>query len=223
MEQRKHSRISRLMQKKEQNKKNETEKRLPCGSLLGSIGVVLGILVPPLGGRCGCVGRGVWGEPVGRLMRKRKHVKRTPGSGGQKNGAEKKIPGSGGCCGKNNFRIRRTKEWSREKFPGSGKSEKKNVTEKRFQDQAVRIRQHMKRRKMVDWCPVISCWAVWGWLLGCSGCPLGGGAGVWWGWVFGRKPGGHHSLNAKKRRKKRTPGSGGQKNGVEKRFQDQAV
>jgi hypothetical protein len=46
---------------------------------------------------------------------------------------------------------------------------------------------------------------------------------VWWGWVFGRKPGGHQSLNAKKRCMKRTPGSGGQKNGAEKRFQDQAV
>jgi hypothetical protein len=49
MEQRKDSRISRSMQKKEQNKKNETEKRLPCGSLLGGVGVVLGMLVPPLG------------------------------------------------------------------------------------------------------------------------------------------------------------------------------
>ena len=67
MEQRKDSRISRSMQKKEQNKKNETEKRLPCGSLLGGVGVVLGMLVPPLGGRCGCVGAGCLGEPVGHL------------------------------------------------------------------------------------------------------------------------------------------------------------
>jgi hypothetical protein len=35
---------------------NEIEKRLPCGSLLGGVGVVLGMLVPPLGGRCRCVG-----------------------------------------------------------------------------------------------------------------------------------------------------------------------
>jgi hypothetical protein len=41
--------------------------------------------------------------------------------------------------------------------------------------------------------------------------------------VFGRKPEGHQSLNAKKRHMKRTPGSGGHKNGAEKRFQDQAV
>jgi hypothetical protein len=46
---------------------------------------------------------------------------------------------------------------------------------------------------------------------------------VWWGWVFGRKPGGHQFLNAKKRRMKRTPGSGGKKNGAEKRFQDHPV
>jgi hypothetical protein len=41
--------------------------------------------------------------------------------------------------------------------------------------------------------------------------------------VFGRKPGGHQSLNEKKRRMKRTPGLGGQNNEAEKRFQDQAV
>jgi hypothetical protein len=56
MEQRKDSRISRSIQKKEQNKKNETKKRLPSGSLLGGVRVVLGMLVPPLGGQCGCVG-----------------------------------------------------------------------------------------------------------------------------------------------------------------------
>jgi hypothetical protein len=41
--------------------------------------------------------------------------------------------------------------------------------------------------------------------------------------VFGRKPEGHQLLNAKKRRMKRTSGSGGQNNGAEKTFQDQAI
>ena len=119
-------------------------------------------------------------------------------------------------------RIRGTKKRSREKIPGSGgQCGKKKKKKKRFQDQAVRIRRHMKRRKDGG---LVPCDFLLGrWLLGCSGCPLGGGAGVWWGWVFGRKPGGHQSLNAKKRCMKRTPGSGGQKNGAEKRFQDQAV
>jgi hypothetical protein len=61
MEQTKDSRICRSKRKKEQNKKNETEKRLLCGSLLGGVGVVLGMLVPPLGGRCKCLGGGVSG------------------------------------------------------------------------------------------------------------------------------------------------------------------
>jgi hypothetical protein len=65
MEQIKDSSISRSMRKKEQNKKNETEKRSPCGSLLGGVGVVFGMLVQPLGGGAGVWGWGVWGEPVG--------------------------------------------------------------------------------------------------------------------------------------------------------------
>jgi hypothetical protein len=143
---------------------------------------------------------------------------------GTKEQSREKIPRSGGCCGKKDFRIKRTKEWSREKIPGSGGQcgkKKKNETKKRFQDQAVRIWRHMKRKKDGR---LVPCDFLLGrWLLGCSGCPLAGGTGVWWGWVFGRKPGGHQSLNTKKRRMKRTPGSGGQKNGAEKRFQDQAV
>jgi hypothetical protein len=71
---------------------------------------------------------------------------------GTKERSREKIPGSGGCCGKKDFRIRRTKEWSREKIPGSGgqcgkNNKKKNETENRFQDQAVRIWRHIKRRK----------------------------------------------------------------------------
>jgi hypothetical protein len=141
---------------------------------------------------------------------------------GTKEWSREKIPRLGSCCGKKDFRIRRTKDWSREKIPGSGgQCGKKNETEKRFQDQAVRIQRHIKRRKDSR---LVPCDFLLGRrLLGCSGCPLGGGAGVWWGWVFGRKPGGHQSLNAKNRRMKRTPGSGGQKNGAEKRFQDQVI
>ena len=158
-------------------------------------------------------------------MRKRKHVKRTPGLGGQKNGAEKRFQdqvvaaerrtsGSGGQ--KNGVEKR-----FQDQAVNAEKRKKKNETEKRFQDQAVRIRRHMKRRKDGG---LVPCDFLLGrWLLGCLGCRLRGGASVWWGWVFGRKPGGHQSLNAKKRCMKRTPGSGGQKNGAEKRFQDQAV
>jgi hypothetical protein len=47
--------------KKKEKKKNETEKRLPCDSLLGGVGVVFWMLVPPLGGRCGYVGAGCLG------------------------------------------------------------------------------------------------------------------------------------------------------------------
>jgi hypothetical protein len=58
VEQRKDSRIRRSMWKKNKNKKKETEKRLPCGSLLGGVGVVL---VQPLKGRCESVGVGCLG------------------------------------------------------------------------------------------------------------------------------------------------------------------
>jgi hypothetical protein len=113
--------------------------------------------------------------------------RRTLGSGGQKNEVEKRFQDQ-----------------------VVNAERKKNETKKRFQDQAVRIRRHMKRRKDGG---LVPCDFLLGrWLLGCSGCPLGGGAGVWWGWVFGRKPGGQQSLNAKKRRRKKTPGSCGQKN-----------
>jgi hypothetical protein len=139
MEQIKDSRISQSMRKKEQNKKNETEKRLPCGSLLGSVGVVLGMLVQPPGGRCGCVGAACLGgtsrspapleERIRRLMRKRKHVKRTPGSGGQKNKAEKRFQDQAVAA------ERRT----------SGSGGQKNGVEKRFLDQVVNAEKKMKQ------------------------------------------------------------------------------
>jgi hypothetical protein len=68
---------------------------------------------------------------------------------GTKERSRENIPISGGCFGKKDSRIRRTKEWSRENIPGSGgQCRKKNETEKRFQNQAVRIREHMKRKKI---------------------------------------------------------------------------
>jgi hypothetical protein len=48
---------------------------------------------------------------------------------GTKEWSREKIPGSSGCCGKKDSRIRGTKEWSREKIPGSGgQCGKKNKT-----------------------------------------------------------------------------------------------
>jgi hypothetical protein len=109
---------------------------------------------------------------------------------GTKEWSREKIPGSGGYCGKKNFRIRQTKEWSREKIPGSGsqcrkKNKQNDVTEKRFQDQAVRIRRHMKRRKDSG---LVSCDFLLGSVkvvIGLRGLPHGGrcgcvvGLGVW--------------------------------------------
>jgi hypothetical protein len=48
---------------------------------------------------------------------------------GTKEWSREKIPGSSGCCGKKDSRIKGTKEWSREKIPGSGgQCGKKNKT-----------------------------------------------------------------------------------------------
>jgi hypothetical protein len=124
---------------------------------------------------------------------------------GTKERSREKIPRSGGCCRKD-FRIRRTKEWSREMIPGSGgQCEKKNETKKRFQ--TVRIRRHMNRRKDGR---LVPCDFLLGrWLLGCSGYPLGGGAGVWWaGCSVGNQEGTSPSM---------------QKRGARKGLQDQVV
>ena len=82
MEQKKDSRIRRSMRKKEQNKKNETEKRF---------------------------------QDQAEVHQKDARIR------GSKEWSREKIPGSGGFCGKKDFRIRGTKEWSREKIPGSGR------------------------------------------------------------------------------------------------------
>ena len=65
---------------------------------------------------------------------------------GTKEWSREKIPGSSGCCGKKDSRIRGTKEWSREKIPGSGgQCGKKTKT---------------KRKKQRKDCPVVPCWVV---------------------------------------------------------------
>jgi hypothetical protein len=62
-------------------------------------------------------------------MRKRKHVKRTPGSAGQKRGAEKRFQDQAVAA------ERRT----------SGSGGQKNEVEKRFQDQAVNAEKEQKK------------------------------------------------------------------------------
>ena len=93
MEQRKDSRISQSMRKKEQNIKNETEKS-------------------------------------SRI--RRRCVKRMPGSGGQKNGAEKRFQDQAVAA------ERRT----------SGSGGQKNGAEKRFQNQAVDAQKERNREKI---------------------------------------------------------------------------
>jgi hypothetical protein len=63
-------------------------------------------------------------------MRKRKHVKRTPGSGKQKNGAEKRFQDQV-------IAAKRTT---------SGSGGQNNGVEKRFQDQAVNAEKRTKRK-----------------------------------------------------------------------------
>ena len=110
-------------------------------------------------------------------MRKRKHVKRTPGLGGQKNGAEKRFQdqavaaerrtsGSGGQ--KNGVEKR-----FQDQAVNAEKRKKKNETEKRFQDQAVRIRRHMKRRKDGGLVPCDFLLGSVGVVIGVLGLPLG--------------------------------------------------
>jgi hypothetical protein len=84
-------------------------------------------------------------------MQKRKHVKRTPGSRGQKNGAEKRFQDQAIAAERRTSGSGRQKngveKGSRIRRSMRKKEQKENVTEKRFQDQAVRIRRHMKRSK----------------------------------------------------------------------------
>jgi hypothetical protein len=63
-------------------------------------------------------------------MQKRKHVKRTPGSGGQKNGAEKRFQDQAVAA------ERRT----------SGSSGQKNGVEKRFQNQAFNAEKRTTKK-----------------------------------------------------------------------------
>jgi hypothetical protein len=82
-------------------------------------------------------------------MQKRKHVKRTPGSGGQKNGAEKKFQEQAVAVERRTLGSGRQNNGIEKRFQDQAvnaeKRKKKNETEKRFQDQAVRIWRHMKR------------------------------------------------------------------------------
>jgi hypothetical protein len=95
-------------------------------------------------------GKGVWEEPVGhqpprkgirRLMRKRRRVKRTPGSGTQKNRAVKRFQDQvlvveGRTLGSGDKRMEQRKD-SRIRWLIRKKEQNiKNETEKRFQDQA---------------------------------------------------------------------------------------
>jgi hypothetical protein len=87
---------------------------------------------------------------------KKEACQRTPGSGIQKNGVEKRF---------------------QDQAVNAEKRTKKNETEKRFQDQAVRIRRHMKRRRNGG---LVSCDFLLGSVevdIGVLGLPPGGRCG----------------------------------------------
>jgi hypothetical protein len=83
-------------------------------------------------------------------MRKNKHVRRTPGSGGQKNGSQKRFQDQVVAAERRTSGSGGQKNGVEKRFQDqvvNAEKRKKKKTEKRFQDLAVRIRRHMKRRK----------------------------------------------------------------------------
>jgi hypothetical protein len=111
-------------------------------------------------------------------MRKRKHVKRTPGSGGQKNGAEKRFQDQAVAAERRTSGSGGQKNGVEKRFQDQVvNAEKKNETVKRFQDQAVRIRRHMKRRKYGRLVPCDFLLGSVGVVIGVLGLPLGGRCG----------------------------------------------
>jgi hypothetical protein len=114
-------------------------------------------------------------------MQKKKHVKRTPGSGGQKNGAEKifqdqAITAERRTSGSGGKKIEVEKRFQ-DQAANAEKRTKTNVTEKRFQDQAVRIRRHMKRRKYGGLVPCDFLLGSVEVVIGVLGLPLEGRCG----------------------------------------------
>jgi hypothetical protein len=97
-----------------------------------------------------CGGKGVWEEPVGHqpleernqeVDAKKEVCQKDSRIRGTKEWSREKIPGSSGCCGRKDFRIRGTKEWSKEKIPESGgRCGKKNKTKRMKQRKDSRIR-----------------------------------------------------------------------------------